>query len=758
MQSDAQPLSQKWVNSIKKSPNQSKNKTPNRNLWDLGLFSLLSDWKRLFSSDCFRQDFISGLVVACAAVPLSLAIALASGVTPATGLTTAIVAGIVCALFGGSPLSVSGPAAAMSILVNTAVIKYGLSGLFLLTLVCGALQIFSGVFRLGKIIRFVPAPVIMGFTAGIGAIIFTGQLPKALGLPAADPSHVCDVITHSMEIFRQTNPMELFLSLLTIGLMFTFPKFSSKVPAALVAVVVPSTLAIFLKIQVEVIGTIPTSLLLPTVPTLPKHVDEGFFLMAITIYALASLETLLSSSAVDKMSRGKAHNPDQELIGQGLGNIASAMLGGIPITAVIARSALNVQAGAKTRRSSIIHSLFIVAAILLLSPVVSRIPISVLAGILLSTALRMLNPKELVELWKTSKTDAVVYAVTFVVIVLVGLLAGVQAGIAAALIIAAIRLSQVRINVDVHEGMSPTRLSLSGPLTFLSSGQMSDLQKRLENEPIDGVLLDLSAVSYFDHSGSEQLTNFINYLFRRTSRLAVLHASHELKRKIEFQLEEATKEIFVDTETEAQIKLNDKLPIRRLLQGITSYSRKKQKYELLFEKLAERQSPHTLLITCCDSRIDPTLITSTHPGELFVLRNIGNLVPKYGSTSHVGEQAAIEYSLSVLNVKEVVVCGHSGCGAVHAKLKGVPKTLPGVDKWLTQINDNAFLATDNVDTASKTNVVQQMENLMSYNIVKEKVESGVLRLHGWFYEIKTGDVSTWDKSSGSFGKLFLNRN
>lgn len=188
-----------------------------------------------------------------------------------------------------------------------------------------------------------------------------------------------------------------------------------------------------------------------------------------------------------------------------------------------------------------------------------------------------------------------------------------------------------------------------------------------------------------------------------------------------------------------------------MLHGVDLYrSRARRKYEPLFEKLADRQKPHTLMITCSDSRIDPGLITSTHPGELFVVRNVGNLVPKYGVDKDNSEQAALEYSLSVLNVKELIICGHSGCGAVQAMVNGVPLGIPGVSKWLTMTMGDNFLRTDNVDEASRANVLKQLENLMSYPVVREKIESGSLQVHAWFYEIKTGDVLSWNKESKTF--------
>lgn len=723
----------------------------NKFQWDLGVRSLLCEWAVLSKPKHFREDLIAGLVVACAAVPLSLAIALASGVSPATGLITAIIGGITCAFLGGTPLAVSGPAAAMAVLVNSVVTTHGLGGLLIVTIISGALQVFSGAYRLGKFIRFVPTPVVMGFTAGIGAIILTGQFPRALGLPAPDPSHICDVITHTGEVLRQAKLLPFLLTLATISIMFLFPKFLPKIPAALAAVSIPSLFAVFFKWNVETIGQIPNSLPLPQIPVFSLTGSWNLVLTGFTVYALASLETLLSSSAVDKLSKSKAHDSDQELIGQGLGNIASALFGGIPVTGVIARSALNVQAGAKTRRAAIFHSIFIVATVLFLSPVISQIPIAVLAGILLSVALRMLNPKELIGLWKTTKGDAVVYLVTFLVIVSVGLLAGVQAGVLAAIFIATLRLSQLQISALNHDHGGPFRVSLLGPMTFLSSSKLASLKVQLDNQTKKEIIFDFSRITLVDSSGGEQFAALLRHLEQKGCRVALLSAPADFKKVLKHELGKSFSEVFVTTEAEAQLHFEEKRPIHRLLHGVNLYrTRTRHRYESLLGELATGQRPHTLMITCADSRIDPNYITSTSPGEIFVVRNVGNLIPRYDSNRHASEQAALEYSLNILNVKELIVCGHSGCGAIQAMLNGVPKGIPGVSKWLQSVGEG-FQKTDDVDIASRSNVLRQLENLMSYPVVREKVASKLLQLHAWFYDIKTGNVLSWDMDSQSFG-------
>ena len=358
---------------------------------DLGIRSLLPEWKALFSPAHVVPDVVAGVTVACLAIPLSLAIALASGVPPAAGLVTAIVAGFVCALFGGTTLGVSGPAAAMSILVAAIVEDHGLASLLIVGCWCGVLQLMTGVLGLGRVVRLVPLSVVEGFTAGIGAIILIAQLPPALGLPAPAKSHVFHVMVHIGDLIRDSQPIAVASTVTSLALILLLPRVTRRVPPHLVAVVVPTLGVFLLGLDIETIGAIPRRLPWPQLP--PLHALEQLTELAIPsllVFALASLESLLSASAVDKMA-GTRSSPDQELIGQGLGNIACALFSGIPATAVIARSGANVQMGAKTRRAALVHSLVDLATVVALAPVMSLIPVAALAGLLIAIALRMVS-------------------------------------------------------------------------------------------------------------------------------------------------------------------------------------------------------------------------------------------------------------------------------------------------------------------------------------------------------------------------------
>lgn len=732
--------------------------------FDFGIKQLLPEWRNLFSRRYFFNDVAAGIAVACIAIPLSLAIALASGVDPELGLVSAIIAGIVCALFGGVPLAVSGPAAAMAVIVATAAEKYGLPGLLVIGLGCGILQLITGFIGFGTFIRFIPVPVIMGFTAGIGAIILIGQFPRVLGLPAAEENHIFSVILHLNNLIAETNLNALLLALSTYLITIFLPRIWPRLPSPLLAVAIPTLVAYILHLPVELIGTIPSSLPWPKLPTVPLTFEWTSLISTIfVVYAIASLETLLSAGAVDQLAKSKPHDPNQELIGQGFGNIVTALFGGITVTAVIARSALNVHAGAKTRRASIFHSLFLLATIYLLAPAISQIPIAVLAGLLMTIAIRMCSPHEFLQLWHSSRADAAIYLITFFMIVLLGLLSGIQAGFIAALLLSALRLSQVNIHFHTSQ-YGPATLSLKGPLTFLSAPRIKDYEKKLTAMDLpSGLIIDLSRLKVLDTSGARYLIDLVEQLQRKNvkSVLYVLDSEHI---KILTSVKEDIDRLIANSEAEMESILDitsqhQQLVLDRVIYGIEKFkSNLRPKHIALFSSLAKVQTPHTLFITCSDSRIDPNLITSTQPGELFIVRNVGNIVPPFGEDSKPAEGAAIEYALGILNVDQIIICAHSECGAIREVISGNifspdnQKKFPSIAAWLSMLKELKSRFTHNVtpENAAKLNASLQLANLKTYPIVREKIANKSIKLQALYYDIGKADVERWDEVLGKY--------
>ncbi len=722
--------------------------------FDLGIRGLVPDWKALFSPKDLGADVGAGLTVACIAIPLSLAIALASGVAPAVGLVTAIVAGIVCALFGGTPLQVSGPAAAMAVLIAALAQEHGLAALLLIGIGCGILQIATGVLGLGRFVKLVPLPVIEGFTAGIGAIILIGQLPRALGLPPPAQSHVFDVVTHIADLVHETKPAAVGVTLLTLVMIYALPRVTKRVPAQLVAVVMATAVTAVLGLDAATIGTIPRSLPMPSIPQLPADLKLGAIAgSTFVVFALASLETLLSSSAVDRQAPDqKRSDPDQELIGQGLGNVASALFGGIPVTGVIARSGTNIQAGAKTRRSAIVHALALILAVFALAPLIERIPIAALAAVLFSVAFRMLSPAVFRHLWKHSRSDGIVYAVTFVMIVFLDLLEGVQWGVVAALAIAAIRLGRTRMAFHAVRLRDHHHFTLQGPLTFLSSLDLDGLRGELALlEPGEFVVFDARNVTTMDASGVEILAGLVADARARHLDAVLLGVPGEHRAQVASAISNA-ESILIDDERRLYEKLGSGAATvdERLRAGVERFrATARPRYTGLFQQLADGQAPHTLFITCSDSRINPNLITSTEPGELFIVRDVGNLVPQASATRASPAGAAIDYAVGILGVQKIVVCGHSGCGAVKALLSddSLPPGLENLHAWLetTEARERirSLPRSLHPDEVARLNALAQLDSLRAYPVVAEKLASGELSLAAWFFDVKSGELEEW---------------
>lgn len=728
--------------------------------WDLGVRRLLPEWRRIVSRAHVKDDLVAGITVACVAVPLSLAIALASGVAPAVGLVTAIVGGVVCALLGGSRLAVSGPAAAMAVLIAALVEEYGLAALLVVGVGCGVLQILTGVFGLGRFIRLVPLPVVEGFTAGIGAIILIGQLPRALGLRPPEESHVFDVITHIADLVHETRPAAVLLTVGSLVVIYGLPKLAPRIPAHLAAVVLATVVVAVLGIDAETIGEIPRALPRPKLPSFPDGVALTTLAgSALMVYAIASLETLLSSAAVDKLAPGPRSDPDQDLIGQGFGNAVSALFGGIPVTGVIARSATNVQAGAKTRRAAIIHAAVLVLVVLVAAPVIGRIPIAALAAVLFSVAFRMLDPRAFLRLFRHSRGEGIVYAVTFLVIVFVGLLEGVQWGVVAALVIAAIQLGRPRLHVRAARAGEHYVFELGGPLTFLSSLDMERLRRELDLlEAERGVVVDLRDVSFMDSSGTEMLAGIVAHARSRRLRPVVLGLSEEQRAKLVASTHDTLESAFAGSQREAMALLGESTsPDQKLTAGVERYRRlTRPSYAHLFEQLAEGQAPHTLFITCSDSRVVPNLITGTDPGELFIVRNLGGLVAREGAGYGSSVGAAVDYAVGVLGVRKIVVCGHSGCGAIKALLGATDQAQPfsSLDAWL-RVNDvrrlfESFTPSLAADDVARLVVRAQIERLLSYRVVAEATSAGRLSLAAWFFDVRSGELEEWSPAGRRF--------
>ncbi len=387
----------------------------------------------------FRKDLTAGITVGVVALPLAMAFAIGAGASPAQGLYTAIIAGFVIALFGGSFHQVSGPTGAFVVIIAAIIAVHGMAGLQLATLVAGLLLIFMAVSGLGSVIKFIPYPVTIGFTTGIGATIFVGQLKDLFGMSIPKPApEFFDKIAQYFEYASTSNPFALGAGLSTIGVIVLVRKFWPKLPAAVSAVAVVTLASFFLNFPLETVGSkfgaLPKGFPVPQFPAFSFGQLRQVFPSALTIALLAAIESLLSAVVADGMT-GTRHSSSAELNAQGLGNLASSLFGGIPATGAIARTATNVKSGAASPVSALIHSLVLLLFTLLLGPLVQAIPLATLAGVLVVVAVDMSELPRFFSMRKAPKSDLAVMVTTFVLTVVVDLTAAVQVGVLLAILL-----------------------------------------------------------------------------------------------------------------------------------------------------------------------------------------------------------------------------------------------------------------------------------------------------------------------------------
>ncbi|MBJ7353706.1 MAG: SulP family inorganic anion transporter [Thermoleophilaceae bacterium] len=384
----------------------------------------------------WRTDLIAGVTVGVVALPLALAFGVASGLGASAGLITAIVAGTLAAVFGGSHVQVSGPTGAMTVVLAPVVLKFGIDGVLVVTALAGIMLIAAGAIRLGRLIRLLPWPLIEGFTLGIGAIIFLQQVPVALGVPMPDNENTAVRALAAIADAGAANWHAIALSLIVAIAMIAIPRIHRSAPASLLGVAAATLIAVATGWQVSEIGTIATSLPAPNLPGFNWGELSGLLGAAVSIAALAAIESLLSARVADGMADTDHHDPDRELVGQGVANLGSSLFGGMPATGAIARTAVNVRAGGRTRAAAIVHSAVLVVVMLVLSPLVASIPLAALAGVLMVTAVHMVEFGTIGRILRSTRGDAAVLLTTAFATLAFDLVVAVEIGLVIAILVA----------------------------------------------------------------------------------------------------------------------------------------------------------------------------------------------------------------------------------------------------------------------------------------------------------------------------------
>ncbi|OCB42403.1 MFS transporter [Mycobacterium vulneris] len=471
----------------------------------------------------WRRDILAGVTVGVVALPLALAFGISSGVGAAAGLVTAVVAGLVAAVFGGSHVQVSGPTGAMAVVLAPIVAQHGLGSIALVTVVAGLLVLAAGATGLGRAVTFIPWPVIEGFTLGIAAIIFLQQVPAAFAqqAPAGErtlPAAISVVTQADWTSAAKTLGVVALVAILMIAL----PRLHRAIPESLTAVIVVTVLVSILHIPVAAIGELPSHLPAPLLP----HADLGALRTllgaALAIAALAAIESLLSARVAATMSPTGPYDPDRELVGQGLASVASGVFGGMPATGAIARTAVNVRSGARTRVAAIVHSLVLLGVVYLATGPVSTIPLAALAGVLMVTSFRMISAATIRKILRSTRSDALTFTLTAAVTVCFDLIEAVEIGVVVAAFFA-LRSVARRSSVVREELPGPpcpgddqiALLRLDGAMFFGAAERISSAIVDAEHPHTSVVIIRMSQLGMLDATGAHTLAEIATELESR---------------------------------------------------------------------------------------------------------------------------------------------------------------------------------------------------------------------------------------------------
>ncbi|NYV73577.1 bifunctional SulP family inorganic anion transporter/carbonic anhydrase [Streptomyces sp. UH6] len=744
-------------------------------------------------------DLSASVTVFLISLPLSLGIALATGAPLQAGLVAAAVGSLVAGRLGGAPLTVSGPTAGLTVVTADLIQQYGWRTTCAVTILAGVTQVALGWLRVARTALAVSPAIVHGMLAGIGVTIAVAQLHIVLG--GTPQSSVLDNLRALPAQLADLHPGALAVSALTLVVLLGWSRVPGRagrilrfVPAALAAMLTATAVALAMGLRLPRVD----------LPSWSNHALAGFpegpalplAAAVLTITLVGGVETLLSAVAVDKIAatRGGAPVPradlDRELRGQGFANMASGTLGGLPVTGVAVRSSANARSGAVSRNSAMLHSLWIAAAALLLVPALELIPLAALAALVMAIGIQMVSLHHIRTV--NRHREALVYAVTAVAVTFLGVLEGVGVGVAAAVAVALHRLTHTRITHEVSGGVH--HVHVRGQLTFLAVPRLSRAL-HLVPEGADAVV-ELHG-SFVDHAAYESLEDWRNTHVAHggSVRLTGLRAGLATTDATPAKSAPAGTAAIDDTpapgaDPAGSPSTSHKAPSavhaareaheaheaghgsgaggvretgdapepppsdHELVRGISAFQR--DTAPLVRRRLArlarEGQRPAQLFLTCADSRLVTSMITSSRPGDLFVVRNVGNLVPPPGEDpGDDSVAAAIEYAVDVLRVRSITVCGHSGCGAMQALIDSEPGSdgtplqrwlrhgLPSLRRMTSGSHRPARLASrepaDAVELLCLTNVAQQLEHLMAHESVARAVEQGRLELTGMYFHV-----------------------
>ena len=711
-------------------------------------------------SEVLRHDVPASLVVFLVALPLSLGIAYASEAPLMAGLIAAVIGGVVAGVIGGSPMQVTGPAAGLVVVVAGMIAQFGWAMTCVITACAGVLQVIFGISRIARAALAVAPVVVHAMLAGIGITIALQQIHVLLG---GEPrSSAWENLVALPPAIAHIHVLDAAIGALVIVLLVLWPRMPARlriIPGPMVAIVAGTAVALALTLPIERIalsGSLFDAIGLPAVPGTtpggaPWHTQYAAIALGVlTVALIASVESLLSAVGVDKLHAGPRSNFDRELIGQGSANILSGALGGLPVTGVIIRGSANVAAGAITRWSAVLHGLWILLFATLLPNLVELIPQAALAGLLIVVGMQLVKLAHMRLARRTG--DFVVYLATMLGVVFLNLLEGVGIGLGISIALLLWRVTRVQMQVRAAQpdGDAPNwTVELDGTLSFLSLPRLS--KQLAQIPPRARVTFTLNA-DYIDHAISEAIADFRRAHEATGGTVMVIESTHA---KLH-QAHAAPPQRHFMSRALGFAPWRSWLPWEghdggSVLDGIGEYNqRAAAALHPVIRDTATTKNPDALFLTCTDSRVMPNVITASGPGDLFTVRNVGNLVhPDDDSLS-----AALDFAVNSLNVSSVVVCGHSACAAIHELLK-LPADAPTpVTRWLdhgreslrsyrgehpAQI-DAAARGFADEDQLGVVNVAVQVARLRSHPLLAGALAAGRIEVIGAYFDVSTAYV------------------
>jgi len=710
-----------------------------------------------------KHDFPASIVVFLVALPLCLGVALASGAPLLSGVISGIIGGIVVGFISDSQVSVSGPAAGLTAVVLSAIATLGAFDIFLLAvMIAGLIQLIAGLFKTGFIANYVPTNVIKGLLAAIGIILILKQIPHAFGLDRDQEGEFAflqldgeNTFSELLNIGSYFSYGAVIITVLSMAILIGWDKTPLKklkfIPASLLVVIVAALINILFKnifpelyLGSKHLVQIPPIDSFNSIITLPDFSQIGnmqVWVSAITIAIIASIETLLNLEAVENIDPFKREaSSNRELVAQGIGNMFSGLVGGIPITSVIVRSSVNVQSGAQTKLSTVLHGILLLVSIIFLSSIINLIPLSSLAAILLVIGYKLAKIDLFKDMYKKGMDQFIPFVVTIVAIVFTDLLVGIMIGLAVSLFF--LLKSNYNNPFQIHKETlnigKTIRIELSEQVSFLNKAALKEVLWNLpENTK---VLIDAVKSDYIDHDVLELLKDF-----KETVSVSRGIQVNIIGVKKEYNIDDVMQfSIVLDKESQENMTAKDALKVlRKGNDRFVEGQRTEKNFQYQVGATSESQNPMAVVLSCIDSRTSPDIVFDTGLGDILSIRIAGNVMSK----EIVG---SIELACKKIGTKLIVVLGHSNCGAVAYAINNVNEgsissISQKIEKAILSCNCDRDTIIENpvlMDTVIKQNVSNSIDELLlQSSYLSQKVASQEFVLVPAFYDTKTGKVT-----------------